>query len=74
MRALRIVMTNPDVGDVIELVSTEAHEVVEAFPFYCPDERFREGIRLGCLDRTANSFGTVRALLATPPLHKTGFK
>ena len=44
---------------LIELVSTEAHEVIEAFPFDGADERFREGVCLGCLDWTAESLGAI---------------
>ena len=59
MGPLGVVMADPGTGDVIEWVPAEAHEVIETFPFYRADERFREGIRLGCLDPTAESFGAV---------------
>ena len=61
MRALGVVIADPGIRDVIELVPAEAHEVIEAFPLYGADERLRESVRLGCLDWTANAFGTVRA-------------
>ena len=61
MRPLRIVVADPGARNVIELVPAEAHEVIETLPFDGADERFREGIRLGCLDWTAESFGAVRA-------------
>ena len=59
MWSLGVVMTDPGVGDVIELVSAEAHEVIEALPFYGADERLREGVRLGRSDRTAQPLSTV---------------
>ena len=61
VRPLRIVVADPGARNVIELVPAEAHEVIEAFAFHCADEGLGEGIRLGCLDGTANSIGAVRA-------------
>ena len=59
MGPLGVVMADPGTGDVIELVPAEAHEVIETFAFHCADEGLGEGIRLGCLDRTAESFGAI---------------
>jgi len=61
VRPLGVVVTDPGARDVIELVPTEAHEVVEAFPFDGADERLRECVGLRSLDWTAEPFGTVRA-------------
>ena len=59
MRSLRVVVADPCARNVVELVPAEAHEVIETLPFYRADKRFREGLRLGCLDRAAESLGAV---------------
>ena len=61
MRALGIVVVDPGIRDVVELVPAKAHEVIETLPFDGADERFCEGIGLRCLDWTTESFGAVRA-------------
>ena len=49
VRPLRIVVADPGIRDVVELVPTEAHEVVETLPFYRLDERLGEGVGLEML-------------------------
>ena len=44
MRPLRNVVADPGIRDVVELVPTEAHEVIETFAFHRADDRLGEVI------------------------------
>ena len=50
MRTDGVVVPDPCPDDVMQLLLTETHEVVEAFVLECTDERFDEGICLGRSD------------------------
>ena len=50
MWTLSVVESNPGSIDEVELVDTEAEEVIQAFSFERANERFAKGIGLRCLD------------------------
>ena len=46
MRALGVVVSNPRPCDVMQMINTEAHQVIQTFTFQGTDERFTECIGL----------------------------
>ena len=61
VRALRIVVADPDVGDVTELAPAKAREVIETLPLYGADERLRSPIQAPKANAFAESFiGTIK--------------
>ena len=53
VRPLRIVVADPGIRDVVELVPTKAHEVVETCSSHCADERLGGGYNSICVDARA---------------------
>lgn len=45
MASVSVIMSEPGSYNVVQLVSAEAHEVIQAFAFQCSNETFAEGVR-----------------------------
>ena len=55
VRSLCIVVLDPGLDDVSELIPAEANEVVQAFPLQRTDEGLGERVRLGGAGRTLDA-------------------
>jgi len=55
MWTFRVVVSDPCSIDVVELVNTEADEMIQAFSFQGSDERFTEGIGFGSFHRSLDA-------------------
>ena len=69
MWAFGVVVSNPGTCDVMQMIYTEAHEVIQAFTFQRTDKRFTEGV---CLWRSDGRFDRGDILVFPERFHRVG--